>query len=207
MKVPVWPALMGLCLAGVGLGWALTLVSGLPASVYFYEAGRLMALFGFVLLAFQFLWVSRLGFVQAGMAPGQPVRLHRRCGVFALVLLVLHPSLLVISEALQGYGSSLGVLKILGVMALVLLIAAGCAALFARRLHLKVRTWKGVHRLAYAVFPLAFAHSWLLGTTLHKSGGVMAGWILLALIYVGHIYRRVSRRRSSRPPSQAGTSS
>ena len=206
MKVPIWPAIMGLCLAGAGLGWALTLVSGLPASVYLYEGGRLMALLGFVFLAFQFLWVSRFGFVQADMAPGQPVRLHRRWGLIAVVLLLLHPSLLVTSEALQGYGSPMGVLKILGILALALLLAAGFAALLARRLRLKVRTWKGVHRLAYAVFPLAFAHSFLLGTTLHKPA-VRAGWILLALLYLAHVYRRLSRRSASPPPSEAGRSS
>jgi predicted ferric reductase len=201
MKPALWPAIMILCLFGAALAWTLTLSSGLPASAYLYEGGRLMALLGFVLLSFQYLWVSRIRFVQAGMAAGQPIRLHRRWGVIALVLLLLHPSFLVVSETLQGFSSPMGALRILGVLALILLAGAGAAALFARRLHLKVRTWKGIHRLAYAVFPIAFAHSLLLGTTLQKTA-VRGGWIFLALIYLAHLYQRLTRRSSSRPPSE-----
>lgn len=197
---------MILCLFGAGLAWTLTLSSGLPASAYLYEGGRLMALLGFVLLSFQYLWVSRIRFVQAGMAAGQPIRLHRRWGVIALVLLLLHPSFLIVSETLQGFSSPMGALRILGVLALILLAGAGAAALFARRLHLKVRTWKGIHRLAYAVFPIAFAHSFLLGTTLQKTA-VRGGWILLALIYLAHLYQRFTRRSSLRPPSEPRPSS
>lgn len=201
MKRKIWTAILVLCLMGAALAWTLTLNSGLPASAYLYEGGRLMALLGFVLLSFQYLWVSRIRFVQAGMGAGQPIRFHRRWGVIALVLLLLHPSFLVTAETLQGFSSPMGALKILGVLALILSAGAAAAALFARRFHLKVRTWKGIHRLAYAVFPIAFAHSLLLGTTLQKTA-VRAGWILLALIYLAHLCQRLTRRSSSRSPSE-----
>jgi predicted ferric reductase len=204
MKPAIWPAIMALCLVGAGLGWVMTLTPGLPVSVYLYEAGRLMALMGFVLVSFQYLWVSRLRFVQAGMSAGQHIRLHRRWGTIALVLLVLHPLLLTVSETLQGFSSPMGVFKMLGVLALVLLAVAGAAALFARRLHLKVRTWKGIHRLAYAAFPIAFAHSFLLGTTLQTSA-VRAGWVCLALIYLAHLCRRLFRQASPGSASGAKT--
>jgi DMSO/TMAO reductase YedYZ heme-binding membrane subunit len=108
-------------------------------------------------------------------------------------LLVLHPASLIISERLQGYPSSMGPLKTMGVIALVFLLAAGGAALFSRRLHLKVRTWKAIHRLGYAVLPMAFVHSLLLGTTLQKTAA-RAVWVILAVIYLAHLLQRGLRR-------------
>ncbi|MBN1102150.1 MAG: ferric reductase-like transmembrane domain-containing protein [Deltaproteobacteria bacterium] len=197
MKWVMWAGIMGLFMAGVTVTWALTLSGGLPAAVYLYEGGRLLALLGFVILCFQYLWVSKIRFVEVGIAAGRLLTLHRRCGVFAMALLALHPMAIIVSERLQGYSAPMGPLKTMGVIALVLLLGAGGAALFSRKLHLPYRTWKGIHRLAYGVFPLAFAHSFLLGATLQKMA-VKAVWTVLALIYLVHLLQRVLRRSPQR---------
>lgn len=195
MKRAVLLTIMALWLAGAGLSWGLSLTPGLPVSVYLYELGRLMGLLGFVLVTFQYLWVAKSKFLEAGVAPGWFFRVHRRAGMFGLGLLVLHPAAILVSEKLQGYASPMGALRILGMATFLLLLAAGGATLFAGRLNLKIKTWKAIHRLAYGVFPLAFAHSFLLGTTLQK-GVMKAAWVLLAVIYLGHLTQRVIKGSS-----------
>jgi len=197
MKRALWLAAMALCVGGVVVAWSLTLRPSSGMSVRLYEGGRLLGLLGFVLASFQYLWVSKIGFIGAGSASGGLLTLHRRFGVVAPVLLALHPTALIVSERLQGFSAPMGPLKTMGVIALVLLLAAGGAALFSRKLHLKYRTWKGVHRVAYGVFPLAFAHSFLLGSTLQKTA-VKAVWAVLALIYLAHLLHRVLRRAPPR---------
>jgi DMSO/TMAO reductase YedYZ heme-binding membrane subunit len=57
------------------------------------------------------------------------------------------------------------------------------AALLSRKLHLKVQTWKRIHKATYVVFPLGWIHSLLIGTTLQK-GPARVLWFVLAAGYV-----------------------
>jgi DMSO/TMAO reductase YedYZ heme-binding membrane subunit len=84
------------------------------------------------------------------------------------VLILCHPALLLLSERLQGYASAMSPIKIVGVLTLAALCAAVLAALLSRKLHLKLKTWRRIHKIAYAVFPLGWAHSLIIGTTVQK---------------------------------------
>ena len=192
MKKALLFAAMILCVAVPGFSWAKALMPRLPWSVYLYELGRLLALLGFVLTFFQYVLSSKIPWMERGLGPAGLSKFHRRWGVVALVLILSHPSLLLVSERLQGYASPLSPIKILGAMTLVVLCAAALPALLSQRLHLKVRTWKRVHKAAYAVFPMGFLHSLLIGTTLQK-GPTRALWFMLAAGYVGLVGYKVLR--------------
>lgn len=199
MKKSLLLGAMFFCLAVPGMSWAKAVMPGLPWSVYLYEAGRLLALLAFVLILFQYVLVSKIRWIERGLGPTALFKLHRRWGVIAFVLLLSHPALLILSERFQGYSSPMSPVKILGVVTLVVLSAAALAALLARRLHLKVQTWKKVHKAAYLVFPLGFLHSLLIGTTLQK-GPSRALWLIMAAAYLAMVsYKAVSRSRMKRP--------
>jgi DMSO/TMAO reductase YedYZ heme-binding membrane subunit len=66
------------------------------------------------------------------------------------------------------------------------------AALLSRRLHLKLRTWKKIHKAAYVVFPLGWVHSLLIGTTLQK-GPARVLWFALAAGYLAILVYKAVR--------------
>jgi len=192
MKKPFLFAAVIFCLALSGLLWAKAVTPGLPWSVYLYEGGRLMALLAFVLMFFQFLLSSKIPWVERGLGPAALFKIHRRWGLIAFVLILSHPALLLSSERLQGYASAISPLKVLGVLTLLALCAAVFAALLSRRLHLKLRTWKRIHKTAYVVFPLGWAHSLLIGTTLQK-GPSRVLWFVLAAGYLAILVYKAVR--------------
>ena len=198
MKKSLLFAAVIFCLAVPGLSWTRTLTPGLPWSVYLYEAGRLLALLAFVLMVFQFVLSSKIPWVERGMGPAALFKTHRRWGLIAFVLILCHPVLLLISERLQGYASAMSPAKVIGVLALVALGGAVLAALLARKLHLKVQTWKRIHRLTYAVFPLGLAHSLILGTALQKWPARVL-WFALGAGYAALlVYKAVKGSRKKR---------
>jgi len=206
MKKTLLFGAMFVCLAVPGLSWARALMPGLPWSVYLYEAGRLLALLAFVLILFQYVLISKIGWIERGLGPAALFKLHKRWGGIILVMILSHPVLLVLSERLQGYASPMSPIKILGVLTLVVLSAAALAALLSRRLHLKVQTWKMVHRAAYLVFPLGFAHSLLIGTTLHK-WPPRALWLIMAVAYLAIVTCKIYDgilRSTGNTPEQKG---
>jgi len=190
---------MLLCLAVPGLSWARALMPGMPWSVYLYEAGRLSALLAFVLIFFQYVWISKIPWIERDLGPAALFKRHRRWGAIAFGLLLSHPALLILSERFQGYASPMSPIKILGVLTLVVLTIAALTALLARRLHLKVQTWKRVHKAAYLVFPLGVVHSLLIGTTLQK-GPSRILWLIMAAAYLAIVsYKAMSRSQLKRP--------
>jgi len=200
MKKPLLLATVLFCLGLPGLSWAKSLTPGLPWGVYLYEGGRLLALFAFALMFFQFVLSSKIPWVERGMGPAALFKIHRRWGLIAFVLILSHPVLLLVSERLQGYASAMSVVKILGALTLVTLFAAVLAALFSRRLHLKVQTWKRIHKATYVVFPLGLLHSLIIGTTLQE-GPARVLWFALGAGYLTILGYRVVRGSQKRHPS------
>ena len=192
MKRPLLLAAVLFCLAVPGLSWAKSVMPGLPWSVYLYEGGRLLALLAFALMFFQFVLSSRIPWVERGLGPAALFRIHRRWGLIAFALILLHPALLLLSEELQGYASAMSPPKVLGAVTLLALCAAVLAALLSRRLHLKLRTWKKIHKAAYVVFPLGWVHSLLIGTTLQK-GPARVLWFALAAGYLAILVYKAVR--------------
>jgi predicted ferric reductase len=200
MKKPLLFTAMIFCLAVPGLSWAKALMPSLPWSVYLYEIGRLLALLAFVLMFFQFVLSSKIPWVERGLGSSTLFKFHRRWGLIAFVLILSHPALLLLSERIQGYASAMSPIKILGAFTLVVLCVAVLATLLSRRLHLKVQTWKRVHKATYVVFPLGFVHSLLIGTTLQK-GPARVLWLILGAGYVVILGYKVLRGSPMRHPS------
>ena len=198
MKKPLLLTAVFFCLTVPSLSWARALTLGLPWGVYLYEGGRLLALLAFVLMFFQFVLSSKIPWVERGLGPAALFRVHRRWGVIAFALILSHPVLLLLSERIQGYASAMSLSKLLGVVALLALSAAVLAALLARRLPLKVQTWKRIHRATYVVFPLGLVHSLVIGTT-PQQWPTRVLWLVLGAGYIALLGYKVLRRSPSRP--------
>jgi 3-phenylpropionate/trans-cinnamate dioxygenase ferredoxin reductase subunit len=200
MKKPLLLAGVMFCLAVPGLSWARAQIPGLPWSVYLYEGGRLLALMAFVLMFFQFVLRSKIPWVERGMGPTALFRVHKRWGLIAFVFILSHPVLLIVSEQLQGYASAMSPLKVLGVFTLLVLCTAVLAALLSQRLHLKVQTWKKIHKATYVAFPLGLIHSLVIGTTLQKWPTRML-WAGLGAGYVAILAYKVLKGSQRKRPA------
>ena len=192
-KTALFLVLAGLVALPVVL-WAFTLTSGLPGSVYLYELGKLAALAGFVLLAFQYVLSSRIQWIERGIGLDGLFGIHKKTGFVALVLLLAHPVLFYVSERLQGYQTPLSSLKLLGVAALLLLlVTTGAALLYGVLPKMRYETWKRVHTAGYAVFVLAFVHSSLIGSDLQR-GPMRIVWGFLAILFMGTLAHKLWKR-------------
>jgi len=184
---------MAVFMAAPILLWAFTLTSGLPGSVYLYELGKLAALAGFVLLAFQYVLSSRVRWIERGIGLDRLFGIHKKTGFIALVLLLSHPVLFSVSERLQGYQTPLTFLKLLGVGALLLLLVTAGAAILSGVLPLRYEAWERVHTAGYAVFALAFVHSTLIGSDLRRTP-MRVVWGILGALFLGLLAHNLWRR-------------
>ncbi len=163
--------------------WARTLATGMPLSNYLYDAGRFLALVGFVLILFQYVLSSRIRIIERGIGLDKLFLIHRKFGVLGLIFIFIHPVLLFTSSILKGDTPPFPPLKILGIITLTLIIVTAGAAILYKRLRLKYETWKNIHRAGYAIFAMGFVHSFFMGSDLYN-WPLRIFWIVMACIYV-----------------------
>jgi len=165
------------------ISWLRTLTSGLPWQVYLYDVSRVLALFGFVVVFFQYIWTAKIKWIEKDAGRANLIKAHRKLGIAGLICIIIHPVLMVSSEKLMGYSTPISLLIITGIITLLVIIVASGAALFNKRLHLKYKTWKNIHRANYVVFPLGFIHSFFIGSDLTYPV-LKIFWLILAAIYL-----------------------
>jgi len=193
MKKSLLLIVMGGCVGLAVFFWSRLLAGGLPWAAYLYDAGRLLALAGFVFMTFQYVLSSRIRWIEKGIGLDNLINLHKACGALIVVTLTAHPMLFLLSERLQGYSTPLGPLKILGLITLLLVWVTAGAALIYGRIRIPYEVWKGVHRAGYVILPLAFFHSVFIGSTLQR-GPMRVFWAILALTYLAVLAGKIGRR-------------
>lgn len=149
--------------------------------VYLYNAGRYLALVGFVLVFIQYVLSSKIKLIEKHVGLDKLFIVHRKVGMLGVTLIFFHPISLFAANKLDGYNFPL---KLLGISALLTLLVAAGAAILYSRLRLKYETWKNIHRASYAILPLAFVHSLFLGSDLAGQSPIKALWLALAYMYV-----------------------
>jgi len=136
---------------------------------------------------------SKIKWIEQGIGLDVLFGVHRKIGIIALILIIAHPILFFISEKLQGYQTPMSVLKVLGVITLLLLLIIAGAALLSGVLPVRYETWKGIHQIGYAVFVLAFIHSFFIGSNLQR-WPMRIAWIILAMIFIGILAYKLRQR-------------
>jgi sulfoxide reductase heme-binding subunit YedZ len=131
--------------------------------------------------------------------------IHRRISIMAVVFLALH----VLTSVLDTY-VNIGWLAVvvpfaspysrfwvgLGAVALDLMIAVLASSLLRARL--RPGTWRGIHWLAYASWPVALAHTFGLGTDAGEQWVIVLGALCVIAVGMSLIWRvRTAARRST----------
>ncbi len=131
--------------------------------VFFYNLGRCFAQLAFTIIVLQVVLASRLKWVERPFGLNLTFPFHRRMGIFAAILLLLHPPLM----ALGGggwhliYGIKLEWYFWVAKAAMVLLLINVGISLWRAELGIKFEKWRLWHDiLGPLVLILAFTHSW-----------------------------------------------
>ncbi|MBD3184810.1 hypothetical protein GF312_21185 [Candidatus Poribacteria bacterium] len=205
MKRSVLLIIMGLFIIFPLIFWVQDMIPRLYEPYYISimtEAARMLALVGFIFLLFQYIMSSRLRFIERGMGMDKLLALHRKTGIIGLILILIHPALLYVGPFIQGYIPGFPPWKIVGIVALSIMIVTAGAAILYSRISIKYETWKNIHRVGYVIFPLVFLHSFFLGTDFQYGWTPLKiYWLALAGIYLTvPIYRIFNRIRVVRNP-------
>ncbi|HEX3750135.1 MAG TPA: ferric reductase-like transmembrane domain-containing protein [Streptosporangiaceae bacterium] len=161
-------------------------MSGITASTLPWYISRATGVVSLVLLTA--VMVIGILINRQGRLPGLPrfavTNLHRNLSLMAVVFIVIH----VVTAVLDGYVSIpliSGVIPFtsgyegfwlgLGAISSDLMLALIVTSLIRGRLSRRV--WKAVHWLAYASWPVAFAHS--IGSSSDLQGGLLLGLAVL----------------------------
>jgi methionine sulfoxide reductase heme-binding subunit len=188
-------------------------MSGITASTALWYASRATGVVLLVLLTV----VMLLGILvtRQGRLPGLPrfavTGLHRAISLIAVAFLLIHVITAVADQyvtiqliaAVVPFTSSYLPFQIgLGAVALDLMAASVITSLLRARIG--ARTWRIVHWLAYAAYPIAIAHSIMSAKDLQSGAllGLTVGCVLAVTAAVG--YRIAAARSGARPALPSG---
>ena len=161
------------------------------ATGLFNLPGRVFVLVGFVLMFYQFVLGIRIPALERVFTRATNLRRHQTLGKIGFLLILLHGLfMLAYDRALVGR-FLFDPYRVIGMVALVLLIVAVMAAWHYRALKLPRKVWKPVHMLAYVVFPLGFLHARTLGTELATSWVVNVLFSTLFVLYCVLVVYRI----------------
>ena len=138
--------------------------------------------------------------------------LHRRISIMAVVFLGIH----VLTSIFDTY-VHIGWFAVavpfaspysrfwvgLGTLALDLMVAVFASSLL--RTHLRPGTWRGIHWLAYASWPIALAHTFGLGTDSRERWVIVLGILCLLAVCASLAWRRARSSPASGDDSRPGS--
>jgi len=146
----------------------LTVQPGEPGGIMI-DAGRHLALAGFMILVLQFLIASRIKWIERPFGLDILIRFHKFIAVGALCLLLIHPLLLTRGEAGWQliFGLDMPWFIWAGRAALILLIGLVLISIYQSRIGLSFEKWRLGHNIfAPVILVLIFIHSWFAGSDL-----------------------------------------
>ncbi len=157
---------------------------------YLRQIGLLFAAFGLVLIFLQYVFVSRIKFIEAGIGLDRMLRWHRIMGRVGLAGLTVHAVLIVLyrftvfGELFPTTFIWIGLIALFGFM-----VTASLASLY-KTIGIAYEIWRNIHLLNYVLFPLALVHVFY-----HTVSGsaLFYFWILLAVLYAALIIYRLLR--------------
>lgn len=172
------------------ISWIASTSFGPFTPLYLRSFGILFASLGLTMIFLQFLFVSRIRFIEAGTGLDRLLQLHRFFGRAGLVLLFGH-ALLIAFYRLTVFGDIYSNAFILiGVVALLGLMVTGALASQHKKIGLAYEVWRNIHLVNYILFPLVLIHVFY-----HSVPGSLLQylWFLIALLYLAVIIYRLVR--------------
>lgn len=158
--------------------------------------GRLLGLYGALLMAFQLLLVARLPWLDRRIGMDRLTSWHRWVGFGLLWTLLGHAVFITfgyaqgtttgpVGEIVDLAETTEGVLRAIVALALILVIGA-VSARYARR-RLAYETWHFIHLYAYVAVVLAFTHQVAVGTTFTASSAARTYWYAVWGVALGAV--------------------
>ncbi|HXN62539.1 MAG TPA: ferric reductase-like transmembrane domain-containing protein [Acidimicrobiales bacterium] len=182
-------------------------------STYLWYATRASGIVALILLTLTMvLGLTTTSRARARNWPGfAQQEIHRRISIMAMVFLAIH----VVTSILDTY-VHIGWLAVvvpfsslysrfwvgLGTIALDLMVAVFVSSLL--RAHLKPGTWRGIHWVAYASWPIALAHTFGLGTDSREHWVIALGALCVLSVGLASVWRiraTVKRRATLSAPT------
>ena len=188
--------------------WTISVVNEFSATqevaaiLWLYHPARVMALVGFIMMFYQFVLAARLPIMEKVAPRGKLLTQHRSLGKLGFILILFHGVIMLVADLVDYQRIIFNLPKLLGITALFLLIIAVTAAWFFKPLKFQYNTWKKMHLLAYLVFPLAFFHAILLGTTVRGYIAVRILFVILMLLYTAILVYRITTPPPKKPASK-----
>ncbi len=177
--------------------------TGAPLSlIVIYYPARVLALVGFVLMFYQFMLSAKLPALQTVFKQPKLLKTHRSLGKVGFVLMMMHGLMMLLTDLVDYGRIAFTFGKLLGIVALFLLSIAVVAAWWLKPLQFSLKVWKGLHILAFFVFPLAFWHAITIGTIV----GTWSPTRVLFIVFFA-VYLYVAGRKIVNVISGSGTSS
>jgi predicted ferric reductase len=151
---------------------------------------RRAALLAYGLLVLQIVLAARFRLADLALGLDGVMRLHRAIGVLAMLLLLGHPTLLLV--ATRGDLLPWRWQVLLGAGGLLLLAAGVLAALLFRFLGMDFNRWRSIHKAMILVVVLGAAHGRAIGESFESSAGLGAWWTALLAMAIGtFVWRNV----------------
>lgn len=158
--------------------------------------GRLLGLYGALVMAFQLLLVARLPWLDRRIGMDRMTSWHRWTGFALLWTLLGHLVFIAfgyaegtdtgpVGEVVDLAETTEGILRALVAFALILVIGA-TSARYARR-RLAYETWHFIHLYTYVAVVLAFTHQVAVGTTFTASPAATTYWYAVWGVALGSV--------------------
>ncbi|MFF4709000.1 ferredoxin reductase family protein [Streptomyces sp. NPDC001288] len=158
--------------------------------------GRLLGLYGALVMAFQLVLVARLPWLDRRIGMDRLTTWHRWTGFALLWTLLGHVVFIAfgyadgtgtgpVGEIVDLAGTTEGVLR--AVVAFGVLLVVGAVSARSARRRLAYETWHFVHLYSYVAVVLAFTHQVAVGTTFTSSPAATAYWYTLWGVALGSV--------------------
>ncbi|MFJ5645462.1 ferric reductase-like transmembrane domain-containing protein [Streptomyces sp. NPDC093223] len=158
--------------------------------------GRLLGLYGALVMAFQLVLVARLPWLDRRIGMDRLTSWHRWTGFALLWTLLGHVVFIAfgyadgtgtgpVGEIVDLAGTTEGVLR--AVVAFGVLLVVGAVSARSARRRLAYETWHFVHLYSYVAVVLAFTHQVAVGTTFTSSPAATAYWYTLWGVALGSV--------------------
>ena len=164
------------------------------AHEFFSKMGKAFSMMAIMILSLQFVIAGRFQCITAPYGHDAVMRFHRLMGIFAFVLLLLHPLLLSLDsiELLTKIQQPWFIQA--GRIALVVIVILVMSTLFRKKLKISYERWRRLHDfLALLLLVLAYVHSGYAGSSFEDTASRVVWFTFPVVIFLIFIYYRVIR--------------
>jgi predicted ferric reductase len=156
---------------------------------YLSSLAKLSATLGLVFIFLQFVYVSRIKAIEAGIGLDRMFRWHRLFGRIGLGLVLLHAALIIIDRVADLDQLFSSPFTLVGLAVLVGFSVTAALAVFYKKMGILYETWRNIHLFNYLLFPVVLIHVFF-----YTQPGSMLQylWVSLAILFAAvAVYRMV----------------